>query len=49
MNKPWREEKQLPCYRGMVQPIACKGRTGAPRVLWGLDTGAVVSTRVLVN
>ena len=45
MNEPWREEKQLPGYRVVVQPIACKGRTGAPRVLWGRDEGAVVSTR----
>ena len=45
MNEPWREEKQLPRYRVVVQPIACKGRAGAPRVLWGRDTGAVVSTR----
>ena len=39
MHEPGREEKQLACYRGMVQPIACKGRTGASRVLWGKGHG----------
>ena len=39
MHEPRREEKQLACYRGMVQPIACKGRTGASRVLWGKGHG----------